>query len=175
MKKLMLAVAAIATAVCSQAATVKWTGANIYEMGSTENKATGYLTYFISSGDYSLSSATADLAAEKTDFVSTYGVASSTTSNGMASNTITTSAGNRESWTGYLVIFNAATISDATYAYITGEASKTTGAAGQAANLVFTSNTGTQVAGNWYAVPEPTSGLMLLLGMAGLALRRRRA
>lgn len=43
MKKLMLAVAAIATAVCAQAATVKWTGANIYEMGSTTTKATGYL------------------------------------------------------------------------------------------------------------------------------------
>ena len=30
--------------------------------------------------------------------------------------------------------------------------------------------------GGWYAaVPEPTSGLLMLLGMAGLALRRRRA
>lgn len=27
----------------------------------------------------------------------------------------------------------------------------------------------------WYAAPEPTSGLLLLIGMAGLALRRRRA
>ena len=27
----------------------------------------------------------------------------------------------------------------------------------------------------WYAVPEPTSGLLLLIGVAGLALKRKRA
>lgn len=35
--------------------------------------------------------------------------------------------------------------------------------------------TATQNASNWAAVPEPTSGLLMLLGMAGLALSRRRA
>ncbi|MBR4616199.1 MAG: PEP-CTERM sorting domain-containing protein [Kiritimatiellae bacterium] len=35
--------------------------------------------------------------------------------------------------------------------------------------------TATQNASNWAAVPEPTSGLLLLLGMAGLALKRKRA
>ena len=37
-------------------------------------------------------------------------------------------------------------------------------------NLQFTMANGT-----WAAVPEPTSGLLMLLGMCGLALRRRRA
>jgi hypothetical protein len=32
----------------------------------------------------------------------------------------------------------------------------------------------TQASGAWAAVPEPTSGLLMLLGVAGLALRRRR-
>ncbi len=35
--------------------------------------------------------------------------------------------------------------------------------------------TATQNASNWQSVPEPTSGLLLLLGMAGLALKRKRA
>ena len=34
---------------------------------------------------------------------------------------------------------------------------------------------GTASADNWKSVPEPTSGLLLLIGVAGLALRRRRA
>ena len=34
---------------------------------------------------------------------------------------------------------------------------------------------GTQTAGTWVAVPEPTSGLLMLVGLGALALRRRRA
>ena len=56
---------------------------------------------------------------------------------------------------------------------------------GATKDVTFTSATGnkslafgsqatiTQAAGAWTAVPEPTSGLLLLLGMAGLALKRK--
>ena len=36
-------------------------------------------------------------------------------------------------------------------------------------------NTHGYASGGWTAAPEPTSGLLLLLGMAGLALKRKRA
>ena len=48
-----------------------------------------------------------------------------------------------------------------------------TWAAGTYGGLAGTATAGS--AGAWSAVPEPTSGMLLLLGKAGLALRRRRA
>ena len=41
--------------------------------------------------------------------------------------------------------------------------------------MSFTNISTTAGASEWQAIPEPTSGLLMLLGMAGLALRRRRA
>ena len=57
--------------------------------------------------------------------------------------------------------------------------SQTVNVLGQAtstANMNFGNMaTATQTASNWVAVPEPTSGLLMLLGLAGLALKRKRA
>jgi hypothetical protein len=42
-------------------------------------------------------------------------------------------------------------------------------------SLALNAGFGTQASNTWVAVPEPTSGLLMLLGVAGLALKRKRA
>lgn len=86
----------------------------------------------------------------------------------------------------YEIVFS----SDGQYVYMSGNASVTALDDGKTAPITTTSGASTQLrddtgsgdfsAAGWYkvsasAVPEPTSGLLLLLGVASLALRRKRA
>ena len=52
------------------------------------------------------------------------------------------------------------------------------GAQTSVSKATFADTTATYAGAGWYqaaAVPEPTSGLLILLGVAGLALKRKRA
>lgn len=82
---------------------------------------------------------------------------------------------------GYAVILNAADIKDATYAYVYeyDAAELTTAVLKSESGATFNADeiyTGAVGSAGWTQVaPEPTSGLLLLIGVASLALRRRRA
>ncbi len=176
MKKLIIMlVGAIATCVASAAA-VEWEAYDIM------NKADGVaanncIVYWFDASKYELANATADLNKGDTSFVGTYGIAADelTDSTGFTYGTDISGYDNSQTVNAYLVIFDAATVDSASYAYITGTEQATTGASGQTATIYFESLSGTATASNWIATaaPEPTSGLLLLLGMAGLALRRK--
>ena len=80
----------------------------------------------------------------------------------------------------YAVIWDASSIGDAKNYIVSDNYTATASAAGNPVNMTFGAMTATTSSNkflnsSWQAVPEPTSGLLMLVGLAGLALRRRRA
>ena len=82
-----------------------------------------------------------------------------------------------ETVTSYMVLFNNAAAADATYYAYTAKGSVTIAAGGGDGSINFGAfDTATSTTGGWtQTVPEPTSGLLMLVGLGALALRRRRA
>ena len=80
------------------------------------------------------------------------------------------------------VIINASSLTDATYYMIakkdgTGDAYSIVNAIpnGNNSSALEINDFGSQANNVWLAIPEPTSGLLLVFGMATLALKRRHA
>ena len=187
MKKIMIALGAVALCVSANAASIRWVMAGVTQPESTA-AANGYVAYlFASSVSDSLASTYAtvsqsDVIAAIADgtFASLTSKAITTSKTGTAGNISVANIGNfgaGDGLTMYSVIFDADSF-DAASNYATSATEITRN---------FTSATGTQIASwasfsstagqGWQtmAVPEPTSGLLVLLGMAGLALKRKRA
>ena len=181
MKKLLVATAIAIMGFALNAATCSWgVWGGLFERGTTDT-ANGYLVYFFDNNTYSASDAKIALAAGDFSFLSQGYQAEYLSSDGETEVSDVGNFANSYTIDGYMVIFDAGTTDAATYAYVSLDderSSATTGANGQAAVIDFDDQLGMQTAGNWTAttaVPEPTSGLLLLLGVAGLALKRKRA
>ena len=193
MKKIMIACVAVAMAAVAQAATVNWTISNIYSPSDSTAKVaassvSAWLFVTANSTDVTTGIPVTTLAAVQAVLDSGDLTGLTSLSAAHANNT---AAGGFSGATGLPTTFSSGTLTafavvvDSTdlasaenYFLVSGGATK---------SATFTSATGmkmlawgdqtsyTQGEGKWTAttVPEPTSGLLLLLGMAGLALRRK--
>ena len=181
MKKLMVLAAVVVASVMANAATLKWGSGTITLADSTtagKGAVSAYLFVIDSTAYASLASKTG--AALSDAVYSAYG--SSTAS---ASATGSSSAKGAVTLTDPTAYANGNT-AYAAILYVEGD-----NYMGNVGTYTFDSDlnytmsdmaskvggltTGASTAWSTAAVPEPTSGLLMLLGMAGLAIRRRRA
>ena len=182
MKKLMIALAAVAIAAGVQAATVKWASGTIYTPGAegaftTTKAAASSVTYYLWTMDASTYASTSLEDIANLDTASATATGKNNAIGGTVSYSDTThyGAGDTVNW----AILFTYTDGDSNEWYIANKGTGTVDDLGSQlafGNLASTSSPFATVSG-WTgaAVPEPTSGLLMLLGMAGLALRRRRA
>jgi len=193
MKKLMIAFAIITVGIAANAASIVWSATNIFKPGSMTDKILkdNGLVYLVCSQDTSASAITGYLSDTKTslaDKVASLNAASigSTALNldGKISNVSTAWTKAAGSYNFYAVIFEDNAVK-AGGKYVVTALSDATAWDNTSDSTLALGNqkTLTQTAANWATVagagptptPEPTSGLLLLLGVAGMALRRRRA
>jgi len=161
MKKLLILAAVIVAGVAANAASFKWTGANIYSSNGTDK--------FNGNADLYAYLATADVStAVKVD---TATVVAGTIKDGSTTGRVF-SDDNLAAGTAYNFYF---IIEDSGKQFNSAVKSATGADVGSTSIAFANQASATQAAGNWAAVPEPTSGLLLILGMAGLALKRKRA
>ena len=181
MKKLMIALAVVAMAAITQAASFDWktsaTG-KIYEAGTTTllDSGTAYIFDAASVSQQTVLSAFLDDKTWTTGSLDSKAVSSGVIAATKGEAFSYGTAGNNYNFYVALVdgdnIFISDTVAVTAPAVSYEQASFGLKNPSQAAAFEST----TFSAGGWYtAVPEPTSGLLLLLGMAGLALKRKRA
>ena len=184
MKKLMIALVAVAIGFAANAASFTWkaTSGYLYDGADTPAKITAGSAYLLFTSALTQSDLVTAFAADATaaaSSVATKSVSTGTIGDNARIALTEFTADVTTDQTAYFVVFNG----DNMYVSATADALYT--AIGTSDILFGSMSTSSKafndIAGGyagvgWYgAVPEPTSGLLMLLGMAGLALKRKRA
>lgn len=177
MKKLLVAAAIACAAAISQAATVNWSISGVKaDGGGSPTAGWAVMAFYTAAG----AGSSAIENAIKAGTAASYAFETTTLSVALGSGRVTAHDADATGITDtsknydfYFVVFNDADATKATEYAIVSDTNKAY--SGMDAKFkgagTFSASTPWQTA----SVPEPTSGLLMLLGVAGLALRRRRA
>ena len=176
MKKLIIAAAIACAAAISQAATVNWTISNVKDpSGAAPTAGWAVMAFYteVDAGSAAIEAAIASKTAGSLAFdTQELKVSMSKGKYGPADVAVAGITDTSKNYDFYFVVFNDADATKATeYAMVSDLNKEYSGMAGKFTAAANFSGASWQTA----SVPEPTSGLLMLLGVAGLALRRRRA
>lgn len=187
MKKLIIALAAVVVSAAVQASSVNWTCTNVKD-SSGNAIASGSLAYFIAASTDISSTILAlegkgasEVASALSPYYSYHNADAGKFTVDVANAVPVSDLGiaDAQSYKAFLVVFDTASITDDSKFYVTAAKDLETLTGDYAQTVKFGSqSTPSTATGAWHdvaSIPEPTSGLLLVLGMAGLALRRRRA
>lgn len=171
MKKIIMAVAIVCAAAIANAASLSWSLTGITASESTAVAAGSMVAYLMDGATYSAFSA----ADNKGAYVAANSLQSALIAVGRTGATASGTYGTYapgDSISAYIVLFDGTDATKAAnYASTTAQTITVPGAGNAKLTTTFAGTSGWQPAGD---VPEPTSGMLVLIGMAGLALRRRR-
>ena len=196
MKKLMIAAAIALVAVAGQAANAVWNLSGLKGSDGSTTLNGAYVYTFCTKGTLGITSANLKTALEKATtaaafqtVLETYAIdgLSGTASDGKLNKS--TAAADIKVTSGttgtkfYSIVLDGADIASSTkYCFsTTSNGGSMTDPDGKTDFAQTVTDAKTKVASNWVAipgsgdVPEPTSAMLLLLGVAGLALRRKQA
>ena len=189
MKKILLACAAVTLVAVAQAASINWTISNVYQSGNTSEKisAGSYTAYlFVTENTTDVSLKTTSMAAvqailgseDLTGLANLAAVSKTNTGLGVWAGATGLTGFSSGALSAFAVIIDSTDLASAEHYLLVSngtEKSVTFSSASGAKVLAFGDQTALTQGDGWQAVPEPTTGLLLLIGMAGLALRRKQA